>query len=502
MPESQIEEYKESWSEKHLKQICSFANTQGGKLYIGIDDHENIIGVKDHKKLMEDIPNIIRDKMGITSDLTLHKSLGKYYIEIVTPTYDVAISLNGHYYIRTGSTTLELKGNSLTEFLLRKSGLSWDDVIEPRANLSDIDSESVKEYLAAANNTTRLPDSKDLSIAELLEKLRLADGSKIKRSAIILFGKDPSRFYPNLSVKIGKFGGKDDDLISHEVIEGNLVKLLKNTVNVLLNKFVIQLISFEGFQRIEKNQYPVDALREMLLNALVHRSYLGSMTQIRVYDNRITIWNDGELPSGISLETLKRIHPSKPRNPIIAEVCFKGGYIDSWGRGTLKIINVCKEAGLPEPLLEEIDGGFMVTIFNNIGITVNPTTLMAKNAIDGAAKGAIEGAVKGAIEGAAKSAIEGAANQFNNIINQIFTNKTTQVKSKLSSLLEVISSNEGKKIGDYKDLTSIKAKTLEGYVAQLKEAELIEFIGKATQTGGYYLTDKFKEDLIKQIKDN
>jgi ATP-dependent DNA helicase RecG len=117
--------------------------------------------------------------------------------------------------------------------------------------------------------------------------------------------------------------------------------------------------------RIEKSEYPVPALREMLLNALVHRSYMGSFIQIRVYDDKINIWNDGMLPEGISLESLKRSHSSKPRNLLIADVCFKGGLIDAWGRGTIRIIDTCKEAGLPEPEFTERDGGFLVTLFKD-----------------------------------------------------------------------------------------------------------------------------------------
>jgi ATP-dependent DNA helicase RecG len=117
--------------------------------------------------------------------------------------------------------------------------------------------------------------------------------------------------------------------------------------------------------RIEKSEYPAPALREMLLNAIVHRSYMGSFTQMRVCDDKINLWNEGGLLEGISLEALKRSHKSKPRNLLIADVCFKGGLIDAWGRGTISIIDVCKNAGLPEPELIEEDGGFMVTLFKN-----------------------------------------------------------------------------------------------------------------------------------------
>jgi ATP-dependent DNA helicase RecG len=125
-------------------------------------------------------------------------------------------------------------------------------------------------------------------------------------------------------------------------------------------------IDFEGMHRIEKGEYPVAAMREMILNALVHRNYMGAPTQIRVYDDKINIWKEGFLPEGLTLDALKRPHASRPRNPIIADVCFKGGYIDAWGRGTIKIFDSCKTADLPEPEMKEQDGGFLLTIIKDI----------------------------------------------------------------------------------------------------------------------------------------
>ena len=177
--------------------------------------------------------------------------------------------------------------------------------------------------------------------------------------------KNPGNFYPNLLIKIGRFGTSDDDLKFQETAEGNLIHLLQEVPEILNRKFFTKAVSFEGLLRIEKGEYPVAALREMLLNALVHRDYMGSAVQIRMYDSRFSSWNEGILPQGLSLESLKRQHPSRPRNPLIADVCFKGGYIDAWGRGTLKIINSCKEAGLPEPEIFEQDGGILVTLFKD-----------------------------------------------------------------------------------------------------------------------------------------
>lgn len=257
---------------------------------------------------------------------------------------------------------MELTGNELNEFLLKKAGKTWDDVLEEGASVEDIDEESIKTFLSDAAESGRMPSVEGLSKLEILEKLRLSKEGKLKRAAIILFGKDPNKFYPNILVKMGRFGSDNADLKFQEIEEGNLIKLLKNVPDQLNRKFFIRPINFEGMQRIEKGEYPA-ALREMLLNALIHRNYMGSSIQMRVYDNKFTIWNEGNLPEGLELESLKTTHSSRPKNPIIAEVCFKAGYIDSWGRGTLKIYNSCKEAELPEPTIESRDGGILVTLF-------------------------------------------------------------------------------------------------------------------------------------------
>jgi ATP-dependent DNA helicase RecG len=366
MPEQQNIEYKQNWHDDYLKWVCGFANAHGGTIYVGKDDDGKTVGIGDYKKLMDDLPNKIRDVLGIMAEVNLHEDDGLYFIEIVTPPYSVPISLRGNYYYRSGSTKQELKGNALMEFLLRKSGKTWDDVVEPRATFTDIDENSVKQFKADAAKAGRLPtDDGSLSLADFLDKLRLVENGQLKRAAIVIFGKDPGRFYPNQIVKIGRFGAEDDDLKFQEVVEGNLLYLLRETVFELNRKFFVKPISFEGLQRIEKDEYPVAAVREILLNALVHRDYMSSFIQVRIYDDKFWVWNSGKLPEDISLESLRGVHSSHPRNPLIADVCFKGGYIDSWGRGTLKIINACREAELPEPSITEQFGGMLVEIFKN-----------------------------------------------------------------------------------------------------------------------------------------
>ncbi len=365
MPETQNIEYKSSWHDDYLKWICGFANAQGGKIYIGKDDNGNVIGVVTYKDLMDEIPNKIKHNMGITAEVNLLNEDDKHYIEIIVQPYSVPISLRGRYYYRSGSVKQELTGASLNEFLLKRAGQTWDDVIETRATFDDIDERTIKIFLRKADEAGRLPDIDGISIPELLEKLRLSQNGQLKRAAIVLFGKDPGKFYPNTFVKIGKFEDDDFTIRFQEMEEGNIIQILEKVLRTLDHKFLIRNISFEGMNRIEKLEYPVSALREMLLNALVHRNYMGAPTQIRVYDNKLSVWNHGSLPEGITLDKLTKPHSSYPRNPVLAEACFRGGYIDSWGSGIMKIVDSCKSAGLPVPIMEEDGGGFIVRLFKD-----------------------------------------------------------------------------------------------------------------------------------------
>jgi ATP-dependent DNA helicase RecG len=149
----------------------------------------------------------------------------------------------------------------LNEFLLKKSGKTWDDVVEPRADINDIDKQSIKVYLNSSEKAGRLPEYEGLSFLEILEKLRLTENGELKRSALVLFGKDPGKFYPNTFVKIGRFGKNDADIKFQVVEVGNLIALLPAVLNQLNRKFLTSPIDFEGMHRIEKGEYPVAAIR-------------------------------------------------------------------------------------------------------------------------------------------------------------------------------------------------------------------------------------------------
>ncbi|MFV0345860.1 MAG: ATP-binding protein [Bacteroidales bacterium] len=363
MTEKQNIEYKREWHDDHLKWICGFANAEGGILFIGKNDFGEIVHLRAYKKLMDVIPQKIRNSMGLICGVNLQEEGKSKYIEIIVDPCTIPVSLRGRYYFRTGSTNVELTGVGLNEFLLRKANRTWDDVVDERASLDDIDVDSVAAFIEMSKTKGRMPDISGLSTMQLLAKLSLTDGDKLKRGAVVLFGKDPNQFYPSIQVKIGRFGKDSTDLRFHEIIEGNIIYMLNEALKQLDYKFLVRPIDFVGMHRIENREYPVDALREMLLNSMIHRTYMGAHVQMRVYDDRLSIWNEGALPMGLSVEDLRMEHISLPRNPKIARACFLAGYIDAWGRGTLKIISSCKDAGLPEPEISEKFGGVEVVVF-------------------------------------------------------------------------------------------------------------------------------------------
>jgi len=238
MPENQNIEWKESWRDEYLKWICGFANARGGKIIIGKNDNGEIVGVAKAKRLMEDIPNKIQTQLGIICDVDLKNGDGKEFIEIDVKPYDVLISYQGKYYYRSGSTKQELKGNALNNLLLKKAGKTWDDVIEPRANLKDIDLSAIEAFKKGATASKRLPFiAEEENLEQILDNLLLLEDGNLKRSAVLLFGKNPCRFFINAFVKIGRFGQTDDDLRFQEVIEGNAFQLADKVLEVLDRKF-------------------------------------------------------------------------------------------------------------------------------------------------------------------------------------------------------------------------------------------------------------------------
>lgn len=362
--EHQSIEWKQVWHDEFLKWICGYANANGGTLYIGIDDDGNVVGIENAKDWLEIIPNKITDTMGIIADVNLLNKEELEYLQIVVDKYPSLISFRGKYYYRSGSTMREITGKELERALLKTQGRTWDGVPLPKLSVGDLKQDAIELFKEKAVKRGRLT-KEEVSVSDniLMDNLHLIDeDGYLVRAAMLAFYKDPEKWVTGSYIKIGFFGKSDSDLLYQDEIHGPLVEQVDKTVDLVYTKYMKARIDYEGVQRIEQFMFHKDAFREILLNAIVHKDYSScNPIQISVYEDKIYIWNDGEMPPNLNTaEKLFKKHSSKPFNPKLAEVFFKSGMIEAWGRSFEKIREACAlyDGLLPEYEINE--AGIMV----------------------------------------------------------------------------------------------------------------------------------------------
>lgn len=370
MSESQNIEYKESWRDEYIKWICGFANAQGGTLFIGKDDNGKNVGVANAKKLLEDIPNKIRDILGIVPDVNLLHQDGCDIIEITVEPSSFPISYKGEYHYRCGSTKQQLKGNALTQFLFKKTGLSWDASEVNNVELSSLSEVAFQIFRDRAIQSGRMnPEDVNIPNRELLEKLNLfTDSGKLTKAGYLLFAKDTEKRVIGSFIKIGFFEGSE--IIYQDEVKGPLLEQAQKTVDIIFTKYLKAVISYQGVTRVETFPFAYAAIREAVYNAIVHRAYnCMNPTQIRVYADKIVISNDAALSADWTAEKFMSKHKSVRYNPLIANAFFFAGFIESWGRGIERMCNACKENGNPLPEFDiSADDVTIVFPANNVAV--------------------------------------------------------------------------------------------------------------------------------------
>lgn len=401
--ESQMIEWKWSWQDEYLKWLCGYANTEGGTLYIGVNDDGYVVGIEDSKEALESLPNKVRDKLGILGSFHVHtaiqgtnlrygsdipkhvasKLINQYacglirsdmlpetdrrhktlcdleknnpiwksdsgemdYIEISVPAYPFAISCAGKYYKRSGSTLQELNGLELQNFLLERAGMTWDAVPMPQVKVEDLSKEAIEAFCRNAIAKGRMSERDASAPAEVLLKNMKA--------------MDPERFVTGAYIKIGYFApagaygeNKADDIIYDDTVHGPLILQVEKAMDYIYTKYLKALISYNGLHRVETFLWPREAFREVLLNAVNHKAYeKGIPIQIRIYEDKITIWNDGLWPEQLDVSRIYERHPSLPHNPKMADIFYRSGEIESWGSGFDKIKLECDKSNAPYPVI-------------------------------------------------------------------------------------------------------------------------------------------------------
>ena len=440
MPEQQNIEWKESWRDEYLKWICGFANAQGGKLYIGCDDTGKVVGVSNSKKLLEDIPNKIRDAMGIVVDVNRLTEGEKEYIEIDVPPYPIGISCKGVYHYRSGSTKQVLTGPALEAFLMRKHGATWDHSPLPVFKAEEVDDQIVEHFkkLAAAKgriDPALLNEPKEV----LMEKLRLTNGDYLTNAAMLLFCKDPDKYQLGSYIKIGYFES-DSELLYQDEVHGSILEQVDKAIELIYFKYMRAKITYEGIYRRERYFVPEAALREALLNAICHKQYESRIPiQVSVYDDRLYGANVGRLPENWTLENLMGKHASLPYNPDIAHIFYLAGFIESWGRGIEKICDSLKADNLPMP-----------------EYTVHPGDIMIK--------------------------FTGPEDRIVRVNNKVNDRVNVHVNDRESALLNYLAQDPGYTVTQLAEMMNVSRKTIAGYLKALKDKGVIERIG-TTRTG-------------------
>jgi len=371
-------EFKEQWNEHGLEALASFVNTKGGTLLIGIKDNGTVLGWNGKDREQQVVINKIVEILRVHPAVSVQQEHGKPVLVIEVKPGSTLVACHGRYYHRVGNSTREIPPEQLGRYFVAKLGVQWDSVTDGYT-LDHIDAAAVQRFLELAKS--RLPFAKgEDSLESILQKLGLIRDGKIARGAVLLFGKNPQALFTSSQIHMGRF--KDDiTIIDDKILKGNLFDQLEGTTQ-LFRTYLQVRYEFEGksredeplsaMQRQEIWDYPLKALREAVINALIHRDYFqaGEEIQIRVYDERVVIMNPGTLPDGMTVEELKREgHRSMPRNSLLAQVFYYGELLEKWGTGTSRMISLCRIQGILEPEFTAKPDSFSVAFSKDIYAT-------------------------------------------------------------------------------------------------------------------------------------
>jgi len=373
--ESETTEFKTSLAEWRdvIETISAFSNRNGGRVLIGVADDCGIVGVDIGRNTIEKLANQIKQN----TDPVIHPSIrveeidGKQGKQVIVVDVDESeqkpVLAFGIAFIRVGKSNQKLGYEGIRNLALQTSKVYWDGRVCGDASLEDIDEDKVRWFLRRAKYERRLELDPETPFREALEKLELLREGKPTNAAILLFGRNPQRFFIQSETRCARFKGiKPLEFIDMKVFGGNMIDQREDAVEFVKEHIKLHA-KIVGLERIETWEYPIDAIREAITNAICHRDYeISANVQVRIFDDRIEIWGCGHLPEPLTVEDLKQRHRSILRNPLVGKCFFWIKFIEQWGTGTNRIIDACLNHGLPEPVFEELSGSLVVTLRKGI----------------------------------------------------------------------------------------------------------------------------------------
>ena len=355
-------EFKRTFDNETIETLCAFANTTGGSVFLGVDDNGGAVGVSLGKESIQQYVNQIKQCTSPTlmPDILEHSIDGKAIVELRVQEYPVKpVSCRNRYFKRVMNANHTLSTSEVVHLHLRALNTSWDSHPTEQHSLDDISLDKVHAFIERVNRVRPAPLS-DTPLT-VLRKYGLVRDDKITNGCYLLFAADD---IPETAIELGRF--QTPTVIKDSArYKGDLLGAA-NAVIAFITKHINRPITISGSpQHAEDWEYPLDALREVVINAIVHRDYTAAGdTIVKIFDDRIECCNPGGLPPGLTVaDLLAGGYASQPRNRLVAEMFKEAGVIEKFGSGIGRILAVCRDKGVDSPVFEEISGGFRVTIY-------------------------------------------------------------------------------------------------------------------------------------------
>ena len=481
--EDQNIEFKESWnSTELLKWVCGFANAKGGRMYIGVRDDGEVLGLSNSKKLMEDIPNAIVSAFGMyDAEVNLLRDGEKKYIEIIIPRSKVILDYKGVSYIKIGTTLQTMKGDSLRQSVLSRGNLSWDAYTVDGINIEDLDEESFRIFREEATKANILSGVNLDDRYSILKELELIEDGRLTRAAVLLFHPSPYKVFPGSYVQIGRFASEADILYQDE-IKGSLMVLCKAIIRALNTNYKYNLISYDRTTRHETQPYPDVAVREGIYNALMHNDWSACQPiTIKVFDLKMEISNRAVLPLGWTMEH----HDSMHINPLISNAFKYAGFVEKFGTGIPKMLNACRMDGNPEPEYKVYEKSLSLIFKPSEKYMLLVSQLYGRNNIETYQNANV-----------VDNVVDKTSNVVDNVVdktsNVVADNQAMDAQGRRKRLMELVSANASISIAELALIMSVTKRTVDRDFAWLKERGYISREGNSKK--GYWKVLKAIED--------
>jgi len=347
-------------------------NQQGGTIVVGVDDRGEVIGVNDAESWVRELLVFVTAQLNPAPlfSASIHKLDDTEVVMIDVPQgADKPYSLSRSIYVRVGQSTFKADPATAAEMVEVQATLPgrWEQDAVPGFVISDCDGRELMEARNELKRIGRLGSDVTEDDEELLRRLRLVRNGQYINAAVLLFASDPLTWSPNLAVRVVSYGSDKSGPISNDLLlSGPGVRVLLEVITAIQQRtgFSGQFVSGK-IQRRDVPAYALFALREGLVNAVVHRDYTvaGGQIRVEIYPEHLVISNPGKLPQGWEPSDLKKEHPSIPGNPDVARVFYLRGLMEQLGMGTQKLIAECREIGAKNPVWTAQQNTVSLTIY-------------------------------------------------------------------------------------------------------------------------------------------